>query len=122
MDMGSKPLIIAAALALGASGAALAGGAAEGATSAYPGQPSVVAAPLPDPAYRADEDAYRGDDARDRAARDEALEDEAADDASERAERAARTSQEEEHGGLRNWFHDKKDEARRELDMAPDRD
>ncbi len=129
MRIGNRHLIVAAALALGGSGAAL----AEGSVTVYEAQPAIIAAPLPDDAYRTDDgyrtdDAYRSDDARERAAReerayrDEAVEDEASEDASERAERAARATSDEEHGGLRNWYHEKKDEARGKLGMPPDHD
>lgn len=43
-------------------------------------------------------------------------------DARERAARAARSTPDEEHGGTRNWIHEKKDQARQKLGMQPDND
>lgn len=46
----------------------------------------------------------------------------AAEDVRERAVRDARATSEEEHGGTRNWIKDKKDRAREKLGMRPDQD
>lgn len=43
-------------------------------------------------------------------------------DALEREQRSATTTPEEEHGGLRNRLHQKKDRAREKLGMPPDAD
>ena len=59
--------------------------------------------------------AVRSDDAREHAIRSD-------DDASERAARKARARPEEEHGGLRNRMHDKKDRARERVGAGRDDD
>jgi len=67
--------------------------------------------------YRAPADTrvMRSDDVREHALRND-------DDASERAARKARATEEEEHGGLRNGMHDKKDRARERAGVGRDDD
>ncbi|MEP7207606.1 MAG: hypothetical protein ABI920_11745 [Casimicrobiaceae bacterium] len=142
----SKPLIVAVALALGASTAAF----AQTETRVY-GNTDSIASPatmthrsmeeehggmrnrmmrgdsglrgyadntnsLIAPASPTDTSAYA--DAHGRVVGNGAM----SDDARERAARAARVTPDEEHGGLRNWLKDKKASVRAKLGMQPDQD
>ena len=130
--MRTKPLLFAVALALGSSAPAFAGSdttgkAAESTNSRTApqvlgtGQTAPVTSDSGAPVTSgttvysapADTRVMRSDDAREHALRGD-------DDASERAARNARATEEEEHGGLRNRMHDKKDRARAKAGLGHD--
>ena len=129
--MRTKPLLFAVTLALGSSAPAFAG--SDGITVTRgentnsltapdllaPGGPVTSGPVVVDGAtvYSAPADTrvMRSDDVREHALRRD-------DDASERAARNARATEEEEHGGLRNRMHDAKDRARQRAGMGPDDD
>ncbi len=126
----AKPLIFAVAMALGASVPAFAqssgSAASDNGGSTNTKTSPVVTAPAPSstPVYSADHAPVVSGGASTSVGTTTSVDASAAlpadDDAHERAARQARSTSEEEHGGLRNRIHDKKDQAREKLGMGPD--
>lgn len=125
----AKPLMFAVALALGTSVPAFAqtGGSAAsdngGATNTRTSPAVTAPAPSSTPVYSADHAPVVSGGASTSVGTTTTVDANALpadDDARERAARQARSTSDEEHGGLRNRIHDKKDQAREKLGMGPD--